>query len=167
MSEQTKRSDEVRFHTTDLAATGRASRGLLSHLALGLLLAFAAVGCSTVGGDGGAPGTAEPTLRWDLTGTWEGRVEAGGTPIEGALSIEQTGSTLVASFASPALGLLAEGDGFLEEDGDVVLEMEYDLECPGRATLDGRVSEDGDTLRGTVDASDCTGSMTGSFTFTR
>ncbi len=117
-----------------------------------------ATGCATLGIGGAVPGVA---------GVWEGSAEVQGQLFEGALEVEQNGSALTAVFRAPSFGLVAEGYGQVESDRSIVLVLGYDLQCPGEARLEGRVSPTGDRITGRIEARDCTGEVVGSFDVVR
>jgi hypothetical protein len=131
---------------------------------VGLASACAGSGASNgpLGGESPAP-VEYP----EVSGTWSGFVSVEGQGIDGSLVIRQDGPSLDVTLAAPAFGLDAEGAGSLAPDGAVTVELAYDLQCPGRAVLRGRVSADGLALDGELEASDCTGSTSGRFRFTR
>lgn len=104
---------------------------------------------------------------YDLAGTYTGGVTLQGQAINGDLEITQSGYDLTAAFSAPSMGLQAEGEGRVSDEGTVVMELGYDLECPGTARLSGRVRSDGRRLSGNVEATDCTGTVSGTFSFTR
>ena len=114
--------------------------------------------CATAGDPG-------PTFQ--LGGAWDGWVDAGGQRIDGTLTLEQEVRSLEAAFVAPMMDLSAEGDGEVADDGAVWIELAYDLQCPGVALLEGTVSEAGDEISGTLEATDCTGTIDGTFRFSR
>ena len=128
---------------------------ILRSVATGLVLASLG-GCFLGGGSLPAIG-----------GQYEGEVTVQGQGIPGSLALEQSGADLTATFAAPSFGLMAKGEGSVQSDGTISLELSYDLQCPGAAELSGSVSPDGRRLEGTIDASDCTGDVTGTFRFER
>lgn len=103
----------------------------------------------------------------DVGGTWEGSVTVQGERIPGSLAVEQDGFLLHAAFAAPSYGINATGDGEIDDDGVVRLELEYDLQCPGTAVLHGTLSGEDTVLSGNVEATDCTGTAQGTFRFVR
>lgn len=103
----------------------------------------------------------------DMSGTWQGSVTIQDQRIPGSLSVEQDGFILQAGFAAPDFDLNATGEGELDDDGDVRLDLVYNLECPGTAVLEGTLSDDDTLFTGSIEATDCTGAITGSFRFTR
>lgn len=138
--------------------------------ALTLLLVLATA-CTTVGSGGSGSGAdtprPEPVRYPDVSGAWEGFVSLEGQGLDGTLQIEQNGSALVAVFVAPAMELRAQGGGSISSTGELTLALEYNLQCPGTATLHGQRSDDGLVVDGNIRAEDCTGSIGGSFTFRR
>lgn len=132
-------------------------------LMLGLALA---AGCS--GGASSATPAPPPAPELpDLAGSWRGSVNVEGQGIDGSLTLRQDGSQLEAVFLAPAFGLRATGDGTVSAEGAVTITLSYNLQCPGEAIMAGQASTELDRLEGNIDAGDCTGSMRGSFRFTR
>jgi len=131
----------------------RPRRALLS-VALGALFLTAA--CTGLGG----PGIP------DLSGSYEGQVSVNGETLPGSLNIEQDGTALELRLDFPQMGLSASGQGTALETG-FTGEVQYNLNCPGTAALEGVREEEGGLLTGTVEASDCQSSMSGSFRFAR
>lgn len=133
-----------------MAAVGR--------MAGALALALVVGGCASLGGGPSFP---------DVGGTYTGGVSVEGQGIDGTLDISQEGPDLAVVFDAPSFGLTAEGQGTLGEDGSARVFLDYDLQCPGRAELVGRFSEDGTQFSGNITAGDCTGQMGGTFSFRR
>ncbi len=100
-------------------------------------------------------------------GEYEGSISFQGQSVPGTLEIEQAGSKLNAVFRAPSFGLRAEGQGSIDSDGNVEMRLQYDLQCPGVATLTGELDKDGQGISGRLDAGDCTGEIAGTFSFTR
>lgn len=136
----------------------------------GLILLLALGACTRVGDPvpqpAPEPGPAPRTLP-DVSGAWTGFVSVEGQGLQGTLQVEQDGEALAVVFDAPEFGMRATGDGRIDADGDLVVTLAYDLQCPGTAELDGRRSDDGMVLDGSLTASDCTGSSGGSFSFRR
>lgn len=130
-----------------------------ARIAVGLTLAVLTSACSAIrfGGD------SIP----DVAGEWVGSVSVEGAALDGTLTIVQSGEDLDVSFSAPSFGVTAEGEGEVEDDGSVWLELDYDLECPGVARFEGTFTDDATRLAGVLEASDCTGSQGGTFSFTR
>lgn len=103
----------------------------------------------------------------DVEGRYEGAMVVEGQSIPGSLQLLQDRGSLSAVFDSPSLGLQANGTGQVSPEGDARIEVAYNLQCPGLAELSGDFGEDGDTFRGKVTASDCTGDLAGVFDFSR
>ncbi len=127
--------------------------------------AVLALGCAS---NSGTMDTAPPAPSYpDVSGAWQGSVSVQGQAIAGTLEIAQTGGQLDAGFTSPGFGISASGQGTIDPDGTIRLTLDYNLECPGVADMQGTRSDDGAILSGAVDAVDCTGEVQGSFRFTR
>ncbi len=120
------------------------------------LLALLAAGCTMVG-------RATPVI--DLAGEWNGALVLDGQTIPATLRLAQDGEDLDAALTAADIGTLARGAGSLSERR-VSLTVEYEVECPGTAVMVGTVVENG-TLEGTPEATDCTGTVDGGFTFRR
>lgn len=140
--------------------------------ALAAVLAVAA--CTRVGGPGAAsapeptvPPGAAASAPPDVSGPWSGYLSVEGQGLEGTLQVDQSGSTLDVTFDAPTFGLRAAGEGEIDSRGRVRVTLAYDLQCPGSADLEGRLSDDGMALDGSLSAEDCTGSSGGSFSFRR
>lgn len=118
------------------------------------------------GGPSASNGPGAATVP-QVAGAWTGGVTVEGQTVPGTLTLTQDGATLSASFSAPAFGLTAEGGGTIASDGAVEIQLNYDMQCPGTATMRGTLNEAGNTISGTVQASDCTGQMLGAFDFTR
>lgn len=137
--------------------TPRLRRSLLPRALLcGVVLG--ATACSVLGGGGPA---------YDLAGPWEGSVTVEGQQLDGALDVEQEGEVLTVVFTSPSTGIEADGTGALAPDGSVTIELAYDMGCPGTARMQGQVAEDGDRMSGRLTATDCNGTMSGTFSLRR
>jgi len=117
-----------------------------------------------------APRPAEPraeTRVADVGGDWDATLRLEGNPegIPGVLVLRQEGGGLTGSFSSP-LGVNAAVTGSVV-GGTVALTLSYNIECAGTATLVGAVDGDRGQVEGTVEISDCTGEVTGTFELTR
>lgn len=140
-----------------MRSTVRSRIALAAGVLLGTGPLLATAGCSSVGAGGPA---------YDLSGAWGGTVTAGGQQLYGNLQVEQDAEILSVSFSS-AEGVDAQGTGAIASDGSVTIELTYDLGCPGTAKLLGQVDEDGNRLSGQLSATDCNGTMEGTFSFQR
>lgn len=121
--------------------------------ALTLLLS---VGCASPG--------PPPVL--DVAGIYDGQLDMDGTVIPGTLEMRQEGIELQVTFSSPEIGISASGEGSVD-NARVVLRLDYNLQCPGEARLDGTITSGGGEYSGFASAGDCTGEISGSFSFTR
>lgn len=125
----------------------------------GVLLLPLLAGCSAIR-FGAAPAP-------DMQGTWTGGFEIQSQRVEGSLAIEQDGARLEAAFTSPAAGIVAEGRGEVTPGGEAWIVFSYDLECPGTARVEGRLDDERSLFSGAMEARDCTGVASGTFTFRR
>ena len=96
-----------------------------------------------------------------VAGSYTGTLDIGTDRLQGRLHLEQRGHRLTGQLS--ASGVDARGSGEIEGAG-FVLRLDYRTECRGTLTLSGRSTENGH-LVGSVRAEDCTGRVTGSFTF--
>lgn len=144
-------------------------RSLRSATLVATLVFAACSGGGTAGpvGAGAAASPAPAPAIPDVSGEWSGFVSVEGQGIDGTLVLEQDGESLDAVFQAPSFGLAAEGTGTVSADGRVAIELTYNLQCPGQARMAGDLSADGMAMDGQLEAGDCTGSMLGSFRFTR
>jgi hypothetical protein len=109
-------------------------------------------------------GSAEPPAA-DLSGSYSGVLRLEGDDIESDFTIEQEDGRIHASLSTD-VGLTAEGSGRLE--GTVLrVRLGYDSSCAGTLELAGQAIDGGARLAGTVEAEDCTGAVTGSFSLAR
>lgn len=111
--------------------------------------------------------TPEPVAFPDVSGSWRGFVSVEGQGIDGTLTLTQTAGDLEAVFRAPAFGLRATGTGFVTREGAVEVVLDYNLQCPGEAVMQGQFAPSENQIEGDLDASDCTGAMLGSFRFSR
>lgn len=141
-------------------------------VALAWAAALATAACASAGAsgtestNGTVPEPAAPEVP-DVQGVWHGSVTVEGQTIESTLDLTQDGVDLGAEFSAPAFGLEADGGGTVDAEGNVRLILDYNLECPGSALLNGVLRADGSMLSGTVEATDCTGQILGAFDFQR
>ncbi len=131
------------------------------------LLALASLAFLACAGGPSASGGPTAAAVPQVAGAWAGGVTVEGQTIPGTLTLTQDGATLSASFNAPAFGLTAEGGGTVTSEGGVEVQLNYNMQCPGTATMRGTLNDAGDTISGTVQASDCTGQMLGAFEFSR
>jgi hypothetical protein len=101
-------------------------------------------------------GTGTPNSA--LTRLYHGSLLLEGEEIAVDLTLETRGPAATGTLTSP-VGLSAVGNGRLQGNR-VRLDLAYGDECPGRLELDGELQIEG-PIRGTVQAVDCTGRVTG------
>ena len=119
-------------------------------------------GCS--GGGVHSPSAVEPRIL-RLADVYRGSLEIEGERISSTLLIHQAGAALTSRMTAFDLGMAADGIGTL--DGTTVeLTMAYGATCAGTASLVGRIAETTFQYTGRIIASDCTGEVNGSFSFT-
>ncbi|RMH22892.1 MAG: hypothetical protein D6701_00895 [Gemmatimonadetes bacterium] len=128
-----------------------------------LTAALTAAACASGGSGGGEP--AAPAVL-NVAGVYEGAMNVEGTTIPGTLELVQTGTSIAATFSAPDFGITAEGGGTLT-DTLLQLDLSYNFQCPGQATLTGQVAPETMRYAGELLASDCTGDVAGDFSFTR
>jgi len=87
--------------------------------------------------------------------------------IVGVLTLSQRGRDLGVMFSSTGLIGHVTGSGIIENGGQVRLELEYNVQCPGTIVLYGAIIDQHTRLRGSVTATDCTGDAEGVFVFAR
>ena len=103
-----------------------------------------------------------PSLPQDLAGSYTGWMTVEGNDLQVALVLTQQGDTLSVRLSVPDLGSVTQGSGTVDAEG-FVLQVPYDLGCPGQATFRGQQDGESRALRGSVQAADCNGTMSGSF----
>ena len=127
-----------------------------------VLIALTASACATTPAEEAAP--PEPEVM-DVAGLYDASFDVQGQVLTGTMEIRQDGTDLTATFDSP-MGVTADGSGVISGD-QVGLELDYMMECPGTARLEGRVRDEGARISGTFTASDCTGGGSGGFSLVR
>jgi len=101
-----------------------------------------------------------------FAGEYMGSLSVEGNLLPASLSITQEGANLRLRFSVSDLGVATEGTGVVHDDR-FSASVPYEINCPGEASFEGRVEEDGRTLTGSLSARDCDGTMTGTFRFSR
>jgi hypothetical protein len=129
-----------------------------------LLLSTTLAACASV--VGGAPRDTGPSFR-DVAGSWSGTIEVDGQALAATVEVEQNGPDLAVTVRIPDIELVSRGEGSVLPDGTTRFGFEYNVQCPGRSELVGEISSDGTTLGGTLVATDCTGDLRGTFSFSR
>ncbi|MFV2007683.1 MAG: hypothetical protein ACC667_09560 [Longimicrobiales bacterium] len=131
----------------------------------GLLVALGAIalgGCAAAGAR--AHVEVHPQLL-RLPDMYRGSLEIEGDRVPSMLQIHQAGAALTSRLTASDLGMAADGVGTLD-GSQVELTMAYGAACAGTARLVGRISEPTFLYTGRIIASDCTGDVEGSFSFT-
>lgn len=119
-------------------------------------------GCT--GGGVHSPGAVEPRIL-RLPDVYRGSLQIEGERVSSTLYIQQAGAALTSRLTASDLGMAADGTGTL--DGTTVeLTMAYGAACAGTAMLVGTIAETTFQYTGRIIASDCTGDVEGSFSFT-
>jgi len=126
-------------------------------LAPAALVLFLIAGCATTPG---APPVAQ------LDGSYSGTINIMGETLFASMDVTQEGSALELRLSLPDIALASTGEGTATREG-FRAEVPYTLTCPGTAVFDGTLQEDGRTVSGSVEATDCDGTMSGTFRFTR
>jgi hypothetical protein len=98
----------------------------------------------------------------DLAGSYSGWMTVEGNDLQVTLTLTQQGDTLGVRMAVPDLGSVTQGSGMIDGEG-FMLQVPYDLGCPGQATFRGQQDAETRALRGSIQAADCNGTMSGSF----
>ena len=132
----------------------------------GQLAAFGAIVAlgACAGGDIHVPVAVEPEVLW-LPDMYNGSIEIEGDPVPSTLRIHQVGSALTSRMTASDIGMTADGAGTVD-GSNVELTMAYGVGCSGTARLVGRVAKTTFLYAGRIIASDCTGDVEGSFSFT-
>lgn len=119
-------------------------------------------GCA--GGGVHSPVVVEPQIL-RLPDVYRGSLQIEGERVPSMLRIHQVGRALTSRLTASDFGMEADGIGTL--DGrEVELTMAYGAACKGTARLVGRIAETTFLYTGRIIASDCTGEVEGSFSFT-
>jgi hypothetical protein len=113
----------------------------------------------------GAPEPPAPASV-QLAGDYTGSLSVEGNLLPASLTIMQDGANLRLQLSVPDLGASAQGTGVAHADR-FSASVPYELNCPGEASFEGRLEEDGRVLTGSLTARDCDGTMTGTFRFSR
>lgn len=112
-----------------------------------------------------APETPVPAAA-QLAGQYTGSITVEGTLLPASLVITQEGADLTIQFSVPDLGAVAQGTGVAHAER-FSASVPYEINCPGEASFEGRLEEDGRALTGSLTARDCDGTMNGTFRFSR
>ncbi len=123
-------------------------------LAAGGILLLAA-GCSLVRPRRAPGAPAEEGLR-----RFGGQVTMQGSELSAILEITGPDRNVEAALRIPELALSAQGSGRIS-GGHVDLRLSYPGSCPGTARIRGNMEREGQRIRGTITARDCTGQETG------
>jgi len=119
--------------------------------------------CQIIGGSG--PGLSGVESREAGSGeVYQGFLEMDGGRVPAALELVREGRRDVRAALQATSGLLADGEGELR-GRTLSLDLSYEGDCPGRMSLEGEWNQDERTYEGSVQASDCTGSGRGRFSF--
>ncbi len=118
-------------------------------------------GCA--GGGVHSPTVVEPQIL-RLPDVYTGSLKLEGDRVPSTLHIHQAGAALTSRLTASDLGMAADGTGTLD-GSEVELTMAYGAACTGTAKLIGRIAETTFLYTGRIIASDCTGDVEGSFSF--
>jgi hypothetical protein len=100
----------------------------------------------------------------ELPGTYSGWMTVEGSDLQATVSLTLEGDSILVRLSVPDLGSVTQGQGRVEAEG-FSFQVPYDLGCPGQATFRGRQDGESRVLSGSIQASDCNGTMAGSFRF--
>ena len=100
----------------------------------------------------------------DLPGTYSGWMTVDGNDLQASVSLTVEGDSVTVRLSVPDLGSVTQGQGRIEAEG-FSFQVPYDLGCPGQATFRGQQNAETRVLSGSIQASDCNGTMAGSFRF--
>ena len=116
-------------------------------------------GCQPIGGSDPPP----PTPGAVQGVVYQGSLILDGGSIPGGLEIIRSGGRVRGALQTTS-GLVADGQGRLR-GRTLTLDLSYGGDCPGVMALEGEWDEGAGTFQGTVTAVDCTGTATGTFSF--
>ncbi len=101
-----------------------------------------------------------------LSGSYSGNITVDGNVLPARMTVAQDGANLLLEFQVAEIGVATRGEGVAHADR-FTGRVPYEILCPGTAEFEGRLEEDGRVLAGTLRATDCDGTMNGTFRFTR
>jgi hypothetical protein len=132
------------------------------------LIAISLVVMSACARTGAEPPSPEPPApaSIQLAGDYTGSLTVEGNLLRASLSVLQEGANLTLQLSVSDLGAVARGTGVAHDDR-FSASVPYEINCPGEASFEGRVEEDGRVLSGSLTARDCDGTMNGTFRFSR
>jgi hypothetical protein len=113
----------------------------------------------------GVPGPPAPAATL-LAGEYTGSISVESNLLPASLVITQDGANLRLQLSVSDLGIVTEGMGVVHDDR-FSASVPYEINCPGEASFEGRLEEDGRALTGSLTARDCDGTTTGTFRFSR
>ncbi|TVP47317.1 MAG: hypothetical protein EA350_05585 [Gemmatimonadales bacterium] len=131
-----------------------------THLLVLILVLVSASACARSAPEPPTPAAAP------LAGEYTGSLSVEGNLLPASLTIAQDGVDLRLDLSIPTLGASAQGTGVAHADR-FSASVPYEINCPGEASFEGRLEEDGRLLTGSLTARDCDGTMTGTFRFSR
>jgi hypothetical protein len=140
-----------------------ASRPTPERSTMRLLAAALVVGAAAC-----ARGVPEPPApaAMQIAGEYTGSLSVEGNLLPASLVIMQDGTNLRLQLSVSDLGIATEGTGVVHDDR-FSASVPYEINCPGEASFEGRMEEDGRALTGSLTARDCDGTMPGTFRFSR
>jgi len=95
---------------------------------------------------------------------YHGSLELDGGRVQAGLEIGMRGGRDAWGALETITGLRADGAGRLRGN-NLELSLAYGGDCPGTMVLDGEWNREAGSFIGSVEASDCTGTASGSFQF--
>ncbi len=145
----------------------RHQRGALGAAKVLLALTITSViGCQVIGGGprDRSPEAHRPELDPADGDVYQGYLQMDGGRVQAALQLVRDGRRRVLGAFQGVSGVVADGEGVLRGEALSLL-LTYGGDCPGRIELEGVWDQDARVFEGTVQASDCTGSSFGTFSF--
>jgi hypothetical protein len=128
------------------------------------------IGCQVIGGGPGRPtrdrSPEAPGAEFDPAEgeVYQGYLEMDGGRVQAALQLVRDGRRRVRGAFQGVSGVVADGEGVLRGE-TLSLLLTYGGDCPGRMELEGVWDRGAKVYEGRVEASDCTGSSSGTFSF--
>ena len=130
--------------------------------ALALLVALAA--CA------GTPGPGDPGYLFNVAGDYSGQFAVGGQALPANMVLDTApGGVVTGAFGVPMMGIEGEIEGEIVGDQITFVAGYHNPEtgCDGVASAAGTVTENGASLEGQIEVTECGEYMAGSFRFSR
>jgi hypothetical protein len=133
------------------------------HLAAALSVAFL-VACA------GTPGPGDDGYLYNVAGPYSGQFVVDGQPLNGTMRLATGGGGVVTgSFAVSMMGITGELEGTVVEDR-LTFRGTYrnpETGCDGVASVNATIGENGSTIEGRIEVSECGQFLTGTVRFRR